>query len=87
MIDQPIEELQIRYQLGKYILREMPLYELREFLVDSAWDCRSGSAEERLMGEIELLSTELSSGHMEEEDFRARLLPLAGTLKTSSGAL
>ena len=74
----------IQYQLGRYILRETTLHELREFLVGSAWESRDGSSEERLLGEIELLSAELSAGHLDEDDLRARLLPLAGTLKTCS---
>ena len=77
-------EIQMRKQLGRYLLREISLRDLRHWLVKNAWDCTDGSPEEQLMGEIERLGAQFSDGRMDgEDDLRARLLPLLNEIDMS----
>jgi len=63
---------QMKLRLGRYVRRETSLRELRNWLVDSAWDCKFDSAEERLLGEIEWFSAEFYNRRIDESALRER---------------
>ena len=76
---QPLE-IQIRHEVGRYLTGEISLRDLRGWLVAHAWEAKPGTPEGDLVGEIELASAEVSHGHVDAEEARARLRSLVGEI-------
>ena len=73
-----VNETEIRGQLARYLVGEIPLDQFEEWLVQGSWDAHldsEGSAQE-LAYNVELKLAEFSSGHLSEEELRRGLRPL-----------
>lgn len=73
-------DLEIHYQLVKYLAAEQTLSDFRNWFDASTWDIeQSGLSQDALdiVGEIELRLSEFSNGHITETELQQKLLPLA----------
>lgn len=74
-----IQENEIRAQLQNYLSRHSSLDQFEDWFVQGSWNMHKDSSvdAQRLVGRIERLLGEYSSDHLNEDQLRERLQPLA----------
>lgn len=81
-------DLEIHNQLVRYVAQEISAEQFRDWFDVATWDVeQSGNrTAQELAGEIELRLAEFSSGHLTEEELRAKLRPLIGVFSSRHAA-
>lgn len=70
-------ELEIRYQLVRFIADRMPLAEFEDWFIPRSWDFKAGPQSlQEIVAEIELRLAEYSNGDWNMRELKNKLMPL-----------